>query len=88
MRRDPRRWRTHFGAWVSQTTVPGVVVALQREGYPVTRTAVYGWLSGQVMPRVPVVLALVRVSRGKLTHGMIAAHWEQVRRARVAPPRS
>jgi len=79
------RWRTSFGAWVARTTVPGVLDALKREGHPLTRKAVYSWLLGRTVPRLPVACALVKASRGRLTLDSIAAHAEAVRRFTPAP---
>lgn len=65
------RWRTRFGQWIAGYGVANIVRDLG--GKRVTSQAVYGWLSGS-LPRIDRARALVKLSDGALTFGMIFSH--------------
>lgn len=67
MERDPLRWQTHLGRWVTDITVPRVVEELRTSGYPLTDSAVYKWISGERTPRPEVAIRLVELSGGQLS---------------------
>lgn len=80
-RRDPSRWETAFGRWVSDFGVPRIVAALGRDpDLRVTNQSVYEWLQGHA-PRPPRAAALVRLSRGRLTLEAIYRHSLEVKRS-------
>jgi len=74
MRRIPSRWRTPFGRFVESVGVEHLVHQLGAAGQPVTRYAVYHWLSGQRVPRPERVAELVRMSGGALTFEHVYEH--------------
>lgn len=78
MRRDPARWATRFGSWVSSYTV----AALARDLAPfATSQAVYSWLAGRNQPRLAVAERIVALSEGSVALEDIAAHRREVMRA-------
>jgi hypothetical protein len=78
-KRVPCRWQTEFGQWVSDFGVPRIVAALGRDpDLRVTNQAVYEWLQGHA-PRPTRAMALVEMSRGRLTLDAIYDHGRQVR---------
>jgi len=79
-KRVPDRWETEFGRWVSDFGVPRIVAALARDpDLRVTNQAVYEWLRGHA-PRPARAIALVEMSRGRLTLEAIYQHSREVRR--------
>lgn len=74
MRRIPSRWRTPFGRFVESVGVEHLVQALGAAGQPVTRNAVYNWLSGDRVPRPDRAAQLVRLSHGALTFEHVYEH--------------
>lgn len=60
------RPRARLHGFVARRGVAQLMRDLRAAGVPVTRQAVYGWLSGRRTPRAPVVAALVSLSRGSL----------------------
>src|SRR5262245_16172151 len=79
MRRADGRWSTRFGAWVSSVTVAGVLRGLHTRGHPLTKQAVYQWVSGATLPRLPIATALVDLSRGRITVADMLEHRARVR---------
>lgn len=80
-KRVPSRWETDFGRWVADFGVPQIVKALATDpDLRVTNQAVYEWLQGHP-PRPARAMALVEMSRGKLTLEAIYEHGREVRRA-------
>ncbi len=78
-RRAPSRWQTDFGRWVGDTGVTHIVAALARDpDLRITNQAVYEWLQGHA-PRPTRAMALVEMSRGKLTLEAIYRHGLEVR---------
>jgi hypothetical protein len=78
-KRAPPRWQTKFGRWVSDFGVPRIVAVLARDpDLRVTNQAVYEWLQGHA-PRPPRAVALVEMSRGRLTLDAIYEHGRQIR---------
>ncbi len=67
MQRVQRRWKTTFGSWVMDYGVRRLVRGLEAHGQPVTEKAVYHWISGRHAPRGGHALAIVRLSRGRLS---------------------
>lgn len=85
-RRDPIRWRTRFGRWVSQMTVSAIVDELNRSpDTAVTPQAVYDWLNGRA-PRPERARALVQLSGGEISLDDIYSHRAQVVEAKQATP--
>ena len=79
-RRDPSRWQTTFGQWVSDFGVSRIVSALAHDpDLRVTNQAVYEWLRGYA-PRPARAMALVELSGGRLTLEAIYDHARKVRR--------
>lgn len=80
-RRDPLRWQTTFGQWVSDFGVTRIVAALSDDpDLRVTRRAVYEWLRGHP-PRPARAMALVELSGGRLTLEAIYEHTCEARPA-------
>jgi hypothetical protein len=78
-KRVPYRWKTEFGRWVGDFGVPRIVAALARDpDLRVTNQAVYEWLQGHA-PRPNRAIALVEMSRGRLTLDAIYEHGRQIR---------
>lgn len=78
-RRDPLRWQTPFGQWVSDFGVSRIVSALApNPDLRVTHDAVYHWLGGHA-PRPARAMALVELSGGRLTLEAIYQHVQEVR---------
>jgi hypothetical protein len=71
LRREPRRWRTQFGRWVTSYGVSRLAVELSGAGHPVTRHAIYQWVAGVTAPRPGRALAIVQLSRGEVAMGDI-----------------
>ena len=67
MERQTRYWNTRFGRWVSSIGVETLTARLARRGYPLTRKAIYHWISGRRQPRFDHAVALIQLSQGKLT---------------------
>jgi len=85
-RRDPSRWQTDFGRWVGDYGVPRIVKALARDpDLRVTNQAVYEWLQGHP-PRPARAMALVELSRGRLTLESIYEHGRAMRAASATAP--
>jgi hypothetical protein len=78
MHRVAIRRGTAFGSWVGEYSVAAVQRDLGRMNHPVTRNAIYEWVAGRAAPRGYHILALVAVSRGRLTEHDILAHQRQV----------
>jgi hypothetical protein len=64
LRREPRRWRTSFGRWVTSFGVTRLAVELSGAGQPVTRHAIYQWVAGVTAPRPERAVRIVELSRG------------------------
>ena len=64
MLREPTRWQTHFGEWVTTVGVSRVAQELALRGVPIHHDTVYKWLAGRHVPRVEVALKLVEISGG------------------------
>ena len=78
-RRVPSRWETDFGRWVGDFGVPQIVKALAHDpDLRVTNQAVYEWLQGHP-PRPARAMALVELSRGRLTLEVIYRHGREIR---------
>ncbi len=78
--RQITRWDTPFGRWVHDVGVSRIVAALGRDpDLSVTTHSVYDWVSGRTVPAPARGVALVRLSRGRLTLETIYAHRDQVR---------
>ena len=78
-RRDPTRWGTAFGRWVSDVGVSRIVSALGHDpDLRVTNKAVYEWLRGHA-PRPSRAAALVELSGGRLTLEAIYDHARELR---------
>jgi len=71
MYREPLRWQTHLGQWVTDVTPSRVAQELRSAGTPVTAGAVYKWVAGASVPRPEVALQLVELSGGRLTFAEI-----------------
>jgi hypothetical protein len=85
--RDPSRWQTAFGQWASEYGVSRIVSDLSRDpDLRITNQTVYEWLQGHA-PRPPRALALVELSRGRLTLEAIDGHGPALRRPAVATTR-
>ena len=83
-RRVPARWDTEFGRWVGDVGVPRIVAALAHDpDLRVTNQAVYEWLQGHA-PHPSRAMALVEMSRGRLTLTAIYQHGREVRHAEAA----
>ena len=87
MRRNDPRWRTPFGSWLSRHTVAALQTDLGRAGQPVTRAAVYQWVAGVTVPRLPCAAAIVTIARGALTLEDLAQHRALVARGPQSPAR-
>jgi hypothetical protein len=72
--RDPSRWQTQFGSWVSRYGVRPLTRDLGAAGEPQTNKAVYHWISGSTRPRPHVAQILVRLSGGELSLDVIYEH--------------
>jgi hypothetical protein len=78
-KRVPDRWQTPFGRWVADYGVPNIVAGLASDpDLRVTNQAVYEWIQGHA-PQPARAMALVRMSRGRLTLEAIYSHAQQVR---------
>lgn len=79
MQRHPRFWRTRFASFVDSF---GGVGALARElaveGEPVTKFAVYNWITGRRSPRADAAAAVVRISDGALQLEDVYGHRQEV----------
>ena len=78
--RQPARWRTKFGTWMSRVGVSNVARELRERGYSVTPTGLYHWIAGDVSPRPSAARELVRISRGRLRLVDIYRHRDVVTR--------
>jgi hypothetical protein len=67
MRRCVERWRTPLGRFVGEFGVARLTAAFAARGDPISGRLAYAWLAGAVMPRPERALALVALSRGRLT---------------------
>ena len=67
MRRDPCRWRTPLGQFVSDFGVQRLTRELGSAGLPVTEKAVYHWLAGSHAPRPAHAAVIARVSAGRVS---------------------
>lgn len=83
MIRVRKRWGTRFGRFVSDFGVARLVIALGREGQPVTDRAVYAWIAGDVVPRPQKAAVMVRISRGRLAFEDVYRHREELRHGRT-----
>jgi hypothetical protein len=81
MRADPQRRRTPFGAFLRGPMIARLERSLAAAGHPVTRKAMYSWLSGETLPRLQHAAVIIRVSRGRLTVFDIVQHRERLRRS-------
>jgi len=80
-KRVPYRWQTEFGRWVNDFGVPRIVRALAHDpDLRITNQAVYEWLQGHA-PRPARAVALVEMSRGRLTLEAIYQHGREVRQS-------
>ena len=79
MRRVERYWRTPFGRWIGAVSVQRVVAGLTVAGCPIGTTAVYHWIAGRRVPRLPHALALARLSAGRLAVEDVLEHRRLVR---------
>ena len=80
-KRDPERWQTDFGRWVAEFGVPRIVAGLAHDpDLRVTNQAVYEWLQGHA-PHPARAMALVEMSRGRLTLEAIYQHGQQMKRS-------
>lgn len=80
-KRSPDRWQTEFGRWVADFGVPRIVAGLAHDpDLRVTNQAVYEWLQGHA-PHPARAIALVEMSRGRLTLDAIYQHGCQIRQA-------
>jgi len=78
-KRSPTRWQTKFGRWVAEFTVPAIVENLAHDpDLRITNQAVYEWLQGHA-PQPARAIALVKMSRGRLTLEDIYHHPKQIR---------
>ena len=68
MRGTRSRWGTRLGRWVGRCGVPSVVRQLRAAGHPISRQAVYGWVSGRHSPRPTVMRTLVELSAGQVRY--------------------
>jgi hypothetical protein len=67
--REPARWQTHFGQWVTDTGPTRVAYAAG-----VTPWSVYKWVAGERIPRPDMALRLVELSDGAISLGDVYAH--------------
>ena len=67
MMREPTRWQSHIGQWVTEIGAHSLADQLASAGTPVTADAVYKWVSGRAIPRAEVVFNLIELSGGRLT---------------------
>lgn len=74
MYREPLRWQTHLGRWVTNVTPGRVVAELRSAGHPLTTAAVYKWVAGERVPRPEIALRLVEISGGELSFADIYVH--------------
>jgi len=81
MYREPLRWQTHLGRWVTDLTANQVVLELCDAGAPVTASAVYKWVAGECLPRPEVAMHLVEISRGTLSFADIYGQRLEVSRS-------
>lgn len=80
-KRTPYRWQTEFGRWVADFGVPRIVAGLAHDpDLRVTNQAVYEWLQGHA-PSPARAMALVEMSRGRLTLEAIYQHSQQVKQS-------
>lgn len=73
MIREPLRWQTHFGRWVTDITPGRLAAQLRAAGTPVSESAVYKWVAGAHVPRPDVALRIVEISGGIVTLGDVYA---------------
>ena len=73
-----RRTHTAFSRWLEESGLTAAVLA-QRLG--VTRGAVYQWAQGRSAPTVAHLVALDRLSEGKVTPSMFLNENEEVAHA-------
>jgi hypothetical protein len=71
--REPARWQTHFGQWVTDTSPTRVAHAAG-----VTPSTVYKWVAGERVPRPEMALRLVELSHGSISLVDVYAHHAQV----------
>jgi len=84
-KRVPSRWKTEFGQWIAEVGVVGIVSALAHDpDLRITKHSVYMWLGGRA-PRAARAMALVKLSRGRLTLDAIYDHCREVRRTTPGP---
>jgi hypothetical protein len=82
-KRASDRWGTEFGRWVRDFGVSRIVASLARDpDLRVTNQAVYEWLQGHA-PRPARAVALVEMSKGRLTLDAIYGHCLQVKARRA-----
>lgn len=86
MKRKPQLWRTKFARFISTNTVRGIVRYLHTQRIPITKHAVYNWVSGFSTPSSPVARALTRMSGGSVTLEDMHRHRETVDRIRTEMP--
>lgn len=78
--RNDRRWATPFGRWVARTGVSRIVEGLSSDPETrITRGTVYQWLQGHG-PHPSRALALVSLSRGRLSLEEILKHRIQIQK--------
>lgn len=73
MIREPARWQTHFGQWV--TDIGPTRVAIETR---VTPSTVYKWVAGERLPRPELALRLVEISHGSISLADVYAHRVQM----------
>lgn len=69
-----RRWETHFGRWITRLGVSRVVRGLRQQHIPITRQAVYNYVSGARSPRLEIREAMMRIGRGAIQREDIDQH--------------
>lgn len=86
MKRDPYRRRSQLGSWMTRYGVRRLTKTMIAAGEPVTEMAVYNWLAGRHVPRTSSAIAIVSISRGRVSLEDIFRHRRLMAR-RQAPPR-
>lgn len=86
MLREPTRWQTHFGEWVTEFGVTRVAEELAQRQIPIHVDTVYKWVAGVHRPRVEVALRLVEISGGQVSLSDVYMHGLQLRALRTVAP--
>lgn len=79
MKREPRRWMTPFGKWVSHYGVTRLTTSLASLGQPVRPKTIYGWVAGDIVPREPRAKAIVEIAEGAVGIDDVYAQRDQLR---------